>query len=272
MLKEYLSNIADQFRTHLDTTEPINAQDFAGKIEDVAVKYNLSGFANGREVGYSQGLEEGIEQGKQAEYDRFWDAYQQNGNRTSYNSAFSGHAWNEETLKPKYDIVPVNANQIFKDLQMSVNISEYLAKQGIVLDFSKTTTFSEFLLFSKITEIGVVDTRNAGYLTYAFSYAQSLHTIGLLIFKEDGSQYYNSSTFGNCNALKNITIQGVIGNDFLMSASPLLTIESMRSVISALKNFSGTNTSCTVQFHATAKAKLTETDIANITQKGWTLA
>lgn len=35
MLREYLSKIADQFRTHLDTTEPINAQDFANKIEEV---------------------------------------------------------------------------------------------------------------------------------------------------------------------------------------------------------------------------------------------
>ena len=59
MLREYLSNIADKFRTYLDTTEPINAQDFAGKVEDVAVRYNQLGFTNGREVGYNQGLEVG---------------------------------------------------------------------------------------------------------------------------------------------------------------------------------------------------------------------
>lgn len=64
MLREYLSKIADQFRTHLDTTEPINAQDFAGKVEDVAVRYNQLGFTSGREAGYNQGLEEGYEQGK----------------------------------------------------------------------------------------------------------------------------------------------------------------------------------------------------------------
>ena len=60
MLREYLSNIADKFRTYLDTTEPINAQDFAGKVEDVAVRYNQLGFTSG----YNQGLEEGTEQGK----------------------------------------------------------------------------------------------------------------------------------------------------------------------------------------------------------------
>lgn len=40
--------------------------------------------------------------GKQAEYDRFWDAYQQNGTRGSYSYAFGGVAWTDETLKPKY--------------------------------------------------------------------------------------------------------------------------------------------------------------------------
>ena len=60
MLREYLSNIADTFRTHLDTTEPINAQDFAGKVEDVAVRYNQLGFTNG----YNLGLEEGKPLGK----------------------------------------------------------------------------------------------------------------------------------------------------------------------------------------------------------------
>lgn len=55
MLREYLSNIANKFRTHLDTTEPINAQDFAGKVEDVAVRYNQLGFTSG----YNLGLEEG---------------------------------------------------------------------------------------------------------------------------------------------------------------------------------------------------------------------
>ena len=63
MLREYLSNIADKFKTYLDTAELINAQDFAGKVEDVAVRYNQLGFTSGREVGYNQGLEEGYEQG-----------------------------------------------------------------------------------------------------------------------------------------------------------------------------------------------------------------
>ena len=39
-----------------------------------------------------------------------------------------------------------------------------------------------------------------------------------------------------------------------------------------LKNYNGTGTTNTLTLHADAKSKLTETDIANITQKGWTIA
>ena len=60
MLREYLSNIADKFRTYLDTAELINAQDFAGKVEDVAVRYNQLGFT----IGYNLGLEVGKPLGK----------------------------------------------------------------------------------------------------------------------------------------------------------------------------------------------------------------
>ena len=51
MLREYLSNIADQFRTHLDTTEPINAQDFADKIGEVYDKGLLEGLAQAKAEG-----------------------------------------------------------------------------------------------------------------------------------------------------------------------------------------------------------------------------
>lgn len=68
MLREYLTNIADQFRTHLDTTEPINAQDFAGKVEDVAVRYNQLGFTSGYNQGLEEGLAQAIAEGRKAKY------------------------------------------------------------------------------------------------------------------------------------------------------------------------------------------------------------
>lgn len=55
MLREYLSTIANQFRSILGTTEPINAQDFADKINEV----KIYGWNEGMQEGYNLGLEEG---------------------------------------------------------------------------------------------------------------------------------------------------------------------------------------------------------------------
>lgn len=212
-----------------------------------------------------------FEAGKKSQYDEFWDAYQQNGTRTNYSGAFAGVAWDTTTLKPKYDIVPAQATQMFRDLKLQVNISDYFKNQGIDLDFSKATSFSEFLIWAQITGLGEVDTRSASNINYAFTYAQKLQAIDLLILKEDGSQTFNGA-FNQCLALRDITIQGVIGNDVVINNSPLLTIESMRSVISALKDYRNTGATKTLTLHATTKALLTDADKATITQKGWTLA
>ena len=39
----------------------------------------------------------------------FWDVYQQNGVRTSYDGAFGGEGWTTEIFKPKYNINPTSA-------------------------------------------------------------------------------------------------------------------------------------------------------------------
>jgi hypothetical protein len=45
----------------------------------------------------------GVETGKKAEYDRFWDSYQENGQRWHYSYAFAGAAWNDDNMIPKYE-------------------------------------------------------------------------------------------------------------------------------------------------------------------------
>ena len=49
--------------------------------------------------------DEVYEAGKKAEYDRFWDAYQENGQPKQYFYAFAGIGWTDETFKPKHDII-----------------------------------------------------------------------------------------------------------------------------------------------------------------------
>jgi hypothetical protein len=220
------------------------------------------------EAGYKAGQQAG---GGQSWYDDFWDAYQENGSRANYNFAFGGLGWNEHAFKPKYDIVPTTAGLMLREFPLAVNISDFLEQQGVSLDFSKTTSFVEMMLYSKIIGIGTVDTRSASAISYAFSGATKLQTIRLLILKDNGTQTF-TNTFNNCSELQNLTIQGTIGNDLNIQHSPLLTIDSLTSIINALKDFSGTNITRTLTLHATAKALLTETDINTIAQKGWILA
>ena len=51
--------------------------------------------------------------GKKAEYDRFWDAFQDYGNRTVYTNAFCYDGWNDEIYNPKYTIRPTSCNTMF---------------------------------------------------------------------------------------------------------------------------------------------------------------
>ena len=62
-----------------------------------------------------------FEAGKKAEYDRFWDAYQQNGNRTHYVSAFTFLGWTDVTYQPKYPIIsdaPFGLQRVFDNSQI----------------------------------------------------------------------------------------------------------------------------------------------------------
>ena len=79
------------------------------------------------------------ESGKQAEYDRFWDTYQNNGTKESYYYTFVD--WKKANFKPKYDIVPTKCQGTFQYLfdgdGEPVDFVELLDELGITIDFSK---------------------------------------------------------------------------------------------------------------------------------------
>ena len=104
-----------------------------------------------------------------------------------------------------------------------------------------------------------------------FGFATALETVEKFILKSDGSQYLTNA-FNNCPNLKNIIIEGVIGDTISFGNSLLLTHDSLMSIISALKDFSGTSTTMTCTLGTTNLAKLTDAEKAIATEKGWSLA
>lgn len=181
-----------------------------------------------------QDFDEVYEAGKQAEYDAFWDAYQENGNRTNYRHAFAGKGWTAEIFKPKYDIRPKvdGSYMMFYFSEISGDLVQMLEDCDVYLDFSGVNVWAQYTFCqSKITRLGKMDFHNATVLASTFS-GTPLHTIDELVVSKttrfDGA-------FNDCVDLENLTISGTIGQSGLnLQWSTKLSKASIMSVINAL--------------------------------------
>ena len=181
----------------------------AEKFEIIADEVYEIGYEKGKAEGGNteEAYNQGFVEGKQAEYDKFWDAFQQNGERAYYYYAFA-YQWNDECYNPKYPIVcgtsNTDGNNIFRGSEITdTKVPIYLSGNGQAMFYS----------------------------------CKQLKTIRKLVVTEDASyvnMFYTTAT------VENITIEGVIGKSLSMAACPL-TIESMKSIINALKDHSGTD-------------------------------
>ena len=187
--------------------------------------------------GYSAGEEAGIAAGKQAEYDRFWDAYQEKGARTSYNYAFYG--WTDEIFNPKYAII---GDQL----------------QGAFMYFTGT-------------EINVdIDARNATSMNSCFNRCTNLRKIQKLIVGENTT--FHVAMFSYSTNIEELYFEGVIAMSLAMNSSAKLTHDSIMSAVNNLKDYSGSETAYTLSLGTANLAKLTDAEKAIATEKGWTLA
>lgn len=177
-------------------------------------------------------FEAGKRSANQAAREKFWDGFQNNGNRTDYNNSCQYGYVPKDLLPPKYDIQPTSASNMFRENTWGGDLVELLG--GKQLDFSKATAMYQCFSYSHFTRIGVIDVRAYQALT-PFTNARTLITIDKLIVDENTTM----GSLNNCNALENIIIEGVIANSANFQWSPL-SPESLKSIISCLKDFSGT--------------------------------
>ena len=68
------------------------------------------------------------EAGQKSEYDRFWDAYQNNGEAMDYSYSFAGINWDDDCYNPKYPIkctacTNMLRNAIITDTKVPIDIS-----------------------------------------------------------------------------------------------------------------------------------------------------
>lgn len=263
---KHYEDIAAAIRTKNGEETTYKPSEMAGAIMDLG--------ANEEEIN------EAFEAGKKAEYDKFWDAYQQNGTRTLYDREggrnFAAECWDFTNFYPKYDIRPTTAGSMFynwSDAQHVGDLAQRLQDCGVVLDTSNATNmYGMFRYARSITRIPAIDARgvtNDSGMNFAFG--DLLESDSLTIDKLIVGDHVNlTDAFNRARSLVSITFEGVIGSNLNMSWSSKLNQESVQSIIECLKDLTGLDT-LTLSLHAGVGAALTDEQKATITAKNWTL-
>ncbi len=153
--------------------------------------------------------------GMQTEYDKFWDAYQQNGSLTDYSFAFGGKSVNDDWYNPKYPIIAT----------------------------SNTNTFRNCAITDTKVDIDVRGSNG----TYVFNNAEKLVTVRKLIVDE--ITVY-TGWFAYCSALVEIRFEGVIGQSLDIHWSKKLSAESLNNIVT----HTSTTATITLTLPTTAEA------------------
>lgn len=108
-------------------------------------------------------------------------------------------------------------------------------------------------------------------MNFSFSFydCKALHTIEIVDMRK-AKQLGNS--FIGCSSLQNVNcVEELPKCSILLKESSKLTLESVTNIITHLPDLSGAD-SKTLTLHATTKALLTESLIAEATNKNWIIA
>lgn len=200
------------------------------------------------EAGYEKGkaeggdttaaYEKGVEDGKQSEYDAFWDAYQDKGNYKMSHYMFAGNGWNDKTFKPKYDIKFRYGCTYTFGLSLMTDIVASLQAQEVTLNTKEASNLA-YLCYSMMSRsFPVLDTTGVTGYTYGsmrgiFYDARQLEYINKIITNE--TIFYND-WFYRCEKLRDVTFEGVIGNNIDFQYSTLLSKASIKNIIGCLSD------------------------------------
>lgn len=215
------------------------------KLRENIDKVYEAGFTAGQETGGSDQYDAGFSDGQKSEYDRFWDSFQENGNRTIYKLAFAGAGWTNDTLKIKYPIV--FKPQLYH--KINLGLFERCGWVGEKIDFTDICKMVDFSQYPNAE--GVFRNANAKNITCDFSSCTALEQTFMcndggkidnitVKVSELCTKYINAFTY--ISTLKNITfVEGSVIAATIDFSYSNLTVASMKSIISALKNYSGTD-------------------------------
>ena len=189
----------------------------------------------------AENVEKVFEAGRQAEYDAFWDALQNNGEPANYYYAFAYDRFGEPEYNPKYPIL-----------------------------CSTGTTPAQAIFYSNKlisdTKVEVIAQGNANNCFYQMS---NCHTIRKFTVSESSSL---NGTFAGCTSLVNIEVGGAIGTNVSFEVCDLPSKASIKSIVDAL---SAATSGRTLTLSKTAKeAAFTDEEWSALiaTKSNWTIS
>lgn len=211
-------------------------------IAENELKVYNAGYEKGKAEGgdTEAAYEQGVADGKQAEYDAFWDVYQLNGTRINYQYAFGNSLWKNETFRPKYNIVlgsGYSGTNMFHSCTVT-DLTAALEKQGVILDTSNNGVFTSMFQKANCKRIPPINlSRSHEYgssLSYLFANS-TVETIDKLIVTENTT--FSSTSFQGCASLISVTFEGIIGKNGLnLQWSTNLSRDSIINVVMHLSD------------------------------------
>lgn len=225
----HYKDIADAIRARLNGEDKYTPMEMANGVHTVCDYQYYQGRTEGEEVGHANGVEDG----KQEAYDTFWDAAQNNGELMEYTYAFyNSSLWNEITFKPKYPLRPKMAAYMFYS-------NKRIPLLPVEADFSQCGNMSYCFCSTRFQQLPVIDMRKvASTITQqsVFYGCENLTSIEKIYLH--GGNYGDS--FEKLTSLVEIRTEGEFVSSLNFQWSPL-SVMSMKSIISCLKNFTGTD-------------------------------
>ena len=231
---------------------------------------------------YEKGKTEGITEGRQAEYNAFWDAaFSTIGSADSIYAkfTFAGAAWNDTTFSPNKSLSVYQSEGFFREARI-VDLKGILERNSVAFDFSNVINCDFFGYSSKIKYYPKLNFAKASRFTYTFGYS-NCESIPLTL-ADSGSQPFDSA-FVSCSNLVDLIIEGgVIGqNGFNVQWSTKLSKASWESIVTHLSgttsglSVTGSLESVNTAFETSAGAKdgSTSTEWLNLiaTKQNWTI-
>jgi hypothetical protein len=231
--KKTLKDIANKIRKYTNDTSllepdsmPLNISRVydAGHNEGYEKGYSAGdqvGFYNGYSIGFDEGKVEGSAEGQE----RFFDIYQQYGQRENYSYAFA-FGWNSETFKPTHDINAVSASGMFRSTGIT-DLKSALEEHGLKLNITHATPeyLAQGSALTNCPELGVAFTN----LTNAFNGCTGLARIDKLNMSAE-KNCTCTSAFRNCESLEYIRFnQGIRPTNLNLESSKNLEKDSFSS-------------------------------------------